>query len=69
MKKFGPIALVASILVAILAFVLVLVPLPAGMGTALTITGIWLFAPSIVGSFIFWKMDKKNTWDPTKRLK
>ena len=69
MKSFGPIALIASIAMAVLAFVLVLVPLPAGMDTALLITGLWLFLPAIVGSAIFWKMDKKNEWDPTKHLK
>lgn len=69
MKKFGIFALITSIAVAILAFVLVLVPLPAGMGTALTITGIWLFAPAIVGSYIFLKMDKEDKWDLRKPLK
>ncbi len=69
MKKFGLYALIASIVMLVLAYILVIVPLPAGSKTALTVTAIWLFGPAIVGSIIFFKMDQKDEWNQRKPLK
>lgn len=69
MKKFGLYSLIASIVVAVVAFIFVIVPLPAGTRGALIVSAIWLFGPAIVGSAIFWKMDKNDDWNLRKHLK
>ncbi len=68
MKKFGLYALIASVIMLIAAYVFVIVPLPAGSKGALTVTALWLFGPAIVGSAIFYKMDRKDSWNQRKPL-
>jgi len=68
-KQFGLYSLVAAVIMLVLAYILVIVPLPAASKGALTVTAIWLFGPAIVGAAIFWKMDQKDEWDQTKPLK
>jgi len=69
MKKFGILALIASIIVTIVAFIFVIVPLPAGSRGALIVSAIWLFGPAIAGSVIFLRMDKNDSWNLRNPLK
>ncbi|MDL2264259.1 hypothetical protein LJC31_06355 [Synergistaceae bacterium OttesenSCG-928-I11] len=65
-NAFGKMSFLCSVLLFVLAMIVFVSPLPHKTDMALMV--VWVFAPAVVGSIVYNRMEKKDRWDQTKNL-